>query len=79
MASLLEFLGYEDHGVQWELFHDGYEFFFVEMTEKPAGVFVCQGTGSGIQSSQCAGRFVADWVFYQTGDGYLYFFGDSAE
>lgn len=55
MASLLEFLGYEDHGVQWELFHDGYEFFFVQMAEKPAGVFWGQGVDSGEEVSQGAG------------------------
>ena len=63
MPPLLEFLGYEDHGVQWELFHDGYEFFFVEMAEKPAGVFWGQGADSGEQVSQGAGRFVAYGIF----------------
>lgn len=55
MAPLLEFLGYEDHGVQWELFHDGYEFFFVQMAEEPAGVFGSQGADSGEEVSQGAG------------------------
>ncbi len=63
MPPLLEFLGDEDYGVQWELFHDGYEFFFVEMAEKPAGVFGGQGADSGEQVSQGAGRFVAYWIF----------------
>lgn len=63
MSALLEFLGYEDHGVQWELFHDGYEFFFVQMAEEPAGVFGGQGVDSGEEVSQGAGRFVAYGIF----------------
>lgn len=79
MSALLEFLGYEDHGVQWELFHDGYEFFFVEMAEKPAGVFWGQGADSGKQVSQGAWRFVAYWIFWDSRDVHVVFIGNGVE
>ena len=47
MAPLFEFLGHEDHGVQWELFHNVYELFFVQMAQEPAGVFWGQVADSG--------------------------------
>lgn len=79
MAPLLEFLGYEDHGVQWELFHDGYEFFFVQMAEKPAGVFGSQGADSCEEVSQGAGRFVAYGIFWESGDVHVVFIGNGVK
>ena len=79
MAPLLEFLGYEDHGVQWELFHDGYEFFFVQMAEEPAGVFGGQGADSGEEVSQGAGRFVAYGIFWESGDVHVVFIGNGVK
>lgn len=79
MSPLLEFLGYEDHGVQWELFHDGYEFFFVQMAEEPAGVFGSQGVDSGEEVSQGAGWFVAYGIFWESGDVHVVFIGNGVK